>query len=94
MPKPARPGNDPDSPEPTRAKTEPQGGAPLLVDAEEAARLLSISRSTWYALVTSGRAPRGVRLGRCRRWSADDLRRWIEAGCPSRNRWEVQKRRG
>ncbi len=64
----------------------------LVADAAEAARLCGVSRTTWFALLSSGRAPRGVHLGRCRRWSVDELRRWIEAGCPARARWESMNR--
>jgi len=65
--------------------------APLLLSAVEAARACGVSRSSWYGLLSSGRVPLPVRLGRSVRWSAEELRRWTEAGCPSRERWLTMK---
>jgi len=59
----------------------------LLVDAAEAAKMLAISRTTWYALLSAGRAPPGCRLGRCRRWSVLELGAWSAAGAPPLSRW-------
>jgi len=64
-------------------------GMPLLLDAAEASCLLGIGRSTFYRLDETGVVPRGVRLGRMRRWRSDELRAWIAAGCPPRVRWEA-----
>jgi len=66
--------------------------AVLLLDAAEAARLIGIGRSTFYRLDETGGVPRGVRLGRMRRWRSEELRAWIAAGCPPRVRWEEQRR--
>ena len=60
---------------------------PLLVDAREAARLIGISRTLLYGLVSSARAPAGCRLGRCRRWSVKELSAWTAAGAPPLSRW-------
>ena len=62
--------------------------APLLVDALSAARLLGISRTTWYGQLSAGRAPPGCRLGRCRRWSVVELEKWSAAGCPPMAKWD------
>jgi len=65
----------------------------LLLNASEVAQLLNVSRSTIYALHSAGRIPLPVRLGRAVRWRTDELREWVAAGCPSRNRWmEMQER--
>lgn len=61
------------------------------VDDKAAARICGIARSTWRALVASGRAPAGVKVGRCRRWSAEDVARWMQAGAPSAREWERQE---
>jgi len=55
----------------------------LLVDAKEAARLIGISRTLLYGLVSAGRAPPGCRLGRCRRWHVRELEAWSAAGAPA-----------
>ena len=49
---------------------------PLLVDAREAARLLSISARTLWALQKSGDLP-AIRIGRSVRYSTDTLRAWV-----------------
>ena len=61
----------------------------LLVDAEDAAVLVNVSRSTWWKLHASGRCPAPVKLGRRTLWRREELGRWIEAGCPSRAQWLV-----
>ena len=50
---------------------------PLLVRVEEAARLLSLGRSTIYELMDKGELP-SVRCGAARRIPVAALRRWVE----------------
>lgn len=50
--------------------------APLLVRVEEAARLLSLSRSTIYEMLDSGELP-SVRRGAARRIPIAALHAWI-----------------
>lgn len=50
---------------------------PLLVRVEEAARLLSLGRSTIYELMDSGELP-SVRCGTARRIPVAALRKWVE----------------
>lgn len=64
----------------------------LLIDAKEAARLLSLSKSTLYSCLSAGMLPKPVRLGRSVRWSLEELRDWVRAGCPPNERWERSKR--
>jgi len=59
----------------------------LLVDSTEASRLCGISRTMWWSLHSAGRVPMPVRLGRRTLWSVEELRGWIAAGCPPRERW-------
>jgi excisionase family DNA binding protein len=60
----------------------------LLVDAAEAARLCSVSRSTFLRLDRAGLiGPRSIKLGKLRRWDRRALERWIEAACPAREAW-------
>jgi excisionase family DNA binding protein len=49
----------------------------LLLNAREAAALLSISTRKLWALTASGEIPK-VPVGRAVRYSIDDLREWIE----------------
>lgn len=64
----------------------------LAVDAVQAAALLAVSRSTFLSMVKDGRAPAGVKLGRCRRWLAAELAAWLGAGAPPRHRWSWDRR--
>lgn len=50
---------------------------PLLVRVEEAARLLSLSRSTIYEMMDSGELP-SVRRGAARRIPVAALRTWVD----------------
>lgn len=50
----------------------------LLYDPREAARLLSVGRTTIYELMASG-ALASVHIGRCRRIPAEELRRFIQS---------------
>ncbi len=59
--------------------------ARIAVPAEEAARLVSVSRRHWYYLVAQGRVPEPVKFGGSVRWIVADLRRWAADGCPPVN---------
>jgi len=68
---------------------------PLLVDAAGLAVLLGCSRRHVQAMDSSGRlGPRSIALGRSRRWSVDEVRRWIALGCPSRGAWLARQQGG
>ena len=60
---------------------------PLLLDAKQAAAMLNIGRTHLYALHSSGQLPLPLRLGRRTLWRADELKKWVLAGCPSRQKW-------
>jgi len=66
--------------------------APLLVDAKTAAKLLSVGKTKLYELHAAGRVPLPIRLGRAVRWNAEELRRWADAGCPPRDRWQAMSK--
>jgi predicted DNA-binding transcriptional regulator AlpA len=66
----------------------------IMVSAAEAARLCGVSRTTWYALLSSGRCPAPTRLSGRVLWRRDELVDWCNAGCPSRDRWEVLRKGG
>lgn len=63
----------------------------MLLDVHGVADLLGISASGVRKFDSSGRLPLGIHLGRCKRWREEELREWIAAGCPSRQRWEGMK---
>jgi len=66
----------------------------LALPAAEVAKLLGISERHLWALNSSGRLPRPVRLGRAIRWNLSELRVWLDAACPERSRWEVMQKEG
>jgi predicted DNA-binding transcriptional regulator AlpA len=67
---------------------------PLLVPAADAGALSGVSRSSWWALHSSGRCPMPVRLGRKVLWRVDELRAWVAAGCPPRTKWQAMWKAG
>ena len=60
---------------------------PLLLRADQAARLLNISRSKFYSMHSAGLVPEPIRLVESPRWSIEELTDWIRHGAPSRERW-------
>ena len=67
---------------------------PLLVNSGEAASMLGMGRTFFYALMSTGEfGPEPIRLGRNKKlWSVAELEEWIKAGCPIRNVWQARKR--
>lgn len=61
----------------------------LLIGRIHAAKACSTSSRTWDRLVASGRTPAPVRLGGRPMWRVEELRGWIDAGCPDRPTWEA-----
>lgn len=61
---------------------------PILVGISDAAKMLSISRGLFYEMISDGRlGPVGIRFGRKRLFSVGELRRWVDASCPCREKW-------
>lgn len=62
---------------------------PLLVGAEDAAKLLGVSKSDFCAFHKSGQlGPEPIRLGRRNLWRVYALERWVESCCPPRWKWK------
>jgi predicted DNA-binding transcriptional regulator AlpA len=80
-----RPGAD--RPAPLTATLEP-----LLVGAREAGRLCGRSEASWWRDHAAAHCPRPVRLGGRTLWRVEDLRMWVELGCPSRSEFEARRR--
>lgn len=55
----------------------------LLINAEQVANILNISERTLWRLVSGGKVPQPVRIGRSARWRFQEINSWIESGCPS-----------
>ena len=57
---------------------------PALIPALEFARLMQVSTRTLWRLRSAGQLPEPVRLGGTVRWRVDEIKNWIEDGCPPR----------
>jgi len=64
---------------------------PLTVSAVEAAALIGVSKSTWYAWTDAGRTPAPLKVGGRTLWRFDELQAWIDAGAPPRERWNQMR---
>ena len=58
--------------------------APLLVRADEVARMMGVSERTLWRLASAGRVPQPVRIGRNTRWRRAEVADWIAKGCPTK----------
>ena len=89
------PGNSGSGPVSDANEHLPGADTRLLVDAKEAAFLLSISKSHFFSLLSAEFIPPPIRLGRSARWGVDELRDWVKAGCLPQHQWqEMKQRRG
>ena len=69
----------------------PGSGQPLLIDAKAVGALLGRCERTVWRDDVAGRIPRPILLGGSKRWNLRELKRWVQAGCPSRNAWEARR---
>jgi predicted DNA-binding transcriptional regulator AlpA len=56
---------------------------PVLINAEELARIMDISERTLWRLLSGGKVPQPVRIGRNTRWRLAEVEEWIASGCPA-----------
>lgn len=68
----------------TATQTESTDQTTLLIDADEVARQLGVCERCVWRFASTGKMPRPVRIGRSSRWRAEEVRAWVEAGCPNR----------
>lgn len=61
---------------------------PLLIGVLDACRMLGISRAKYFQMKAAGRvAPLEIKFGKKILLRADELRAWVDAGCPNRRAW-------
>jgi predicted DNA-binding transcriptional regulator AlpA len=60
----------------------------VAIPVSAVAQTLDVSERHVWALNSSGRLPRPIRLGRAVRWDRRELEQWIAAGAPTREAWE------
>ena len=68
--------------EPQNNKSESAETKPLLIDSRQVGELLNLSTRTVWRLLSAGKLPQPVRIGRSVRWSRSDIEIWIANGCP------------
>lgn len=56
----------------------------MLIDTRQVAKLLNVSSRTISSMHASGRMPAQIRIGRAVRWSYEEVKEWVAAGCPPR----------
>lgn len=64
----------------------------LLVPANVAGRMCGRSEASWWRDHAAGRIPAPVKIGGRTLWRVEELRRWVDADCPDRRRWEALRR--
>ena len=67
---------------------------PMLIDAVGLASILNIGRSSVFKLNAAGRIPSPLKVGRATRWSVEDIRKWVELGCPRREVFDTMRIEG
>ena len=56
---------------------------PMLISVEELSQIMQVSVRTLWRLRSAGRLIEPIRIGRNTRWRLDEVRRWIDEGCPA-----------
>ncbi len=69
-----------------------QTTTPKMVSPAGYAIMLDISRSKVFDMKASGQLPKAIKIGRLTRWRLSDIEAWINAGCPSQERFEAIRR--
>jgi predicted DNA-binding transcriptional regulator AlpA len=60
-----------------------------LIDQVTVAELLGVNRRTLRRMIIKRLAPEGRALSKTMiRWRADEIRDWIDAGCPAQEKWK------
>ena len=66
---------------------------PLVLTAAQAAAWCGKSLRTWRRWNSAGLVPNAICVGRSMFWHKDELRAWINAGCPRRDVWDSHLRK-
>lgn len=64
---------------------------PFAISAKELAGRMEVSLRHVRRMDSSGQLPRPIKLGKCVRWSVEEINNWIDAGTPNREEWEMRK---
>jgi predicted DNA-binding transcriptional regulator AlpA len=58
---------------------------PLFIPAKKLAAMMNISTRTLWRKLSAKKIPEPVRIGGLPRWRLDQVREWINQGCPATN---------
>ena len=58
---------------------------PLLISSDQLAGMLQISTRTLWRLLSTGKLILPVHIGGNTRWRLEEVRNWIDEGCPPPN---------
>jgi len=61
--------------------------SPLLLSARDLAAMLRLGLRTIRSMDAAGRLPSPIRIGGSVRWRSEEIRAWLDAGCPDRETW-------
>ena len=76
----------------TNPSFTPTPRASGLLSVQQVADLLGVCTKTVRRMMKADKLPQHVPLGRLFKWRADEIHRWIEAGCPDRDEWETREK--
>jgi excisionase family DNA binding protein len=54
-----------------------------MIKVKDVAEKIKVNRSTVYKLLSAGKIPSPVKIGRSVRWRLAEINAWISAGCPT-----------
>ncbi len=77
---------------PKSSATESACAEGLLIDINSVATMLGRSPRSISRDDSAGRMPKSIKLGGAKKWRQAEIREWIAAGCPSRQKWEASLR--
>jgi predicted DNA-binding transcriptional regulator AlpA len=66
----------------------------LLVPAGVAGPMCGRSEASWWRDHAARRVPAPIKLGGRTLWRTQELREWVESGCPDRRTWEALRSNG
>ncbi len=70
---------------------EPPADAGLMIGQAEVAKLMNVSSRTVYKRHRTGNMPAPVYIGRIKRWGYEEIKAWVDEGCPPQTEWTWPK---
>lgn len=70
---------------------EPPEDTGLMIGQADVAKLLNVSSRTVYKRHKTGNMPAPVYIGRIKRWGYEEIKAWVDEGCPPQSEWTWPK---